>query len=329
MTIRKHTLSDGTVRYEARYKRNGQETNRRFEKRAEAVQWLAVMRNQRTSANVRSLTVGETIAWHIETAKPTGSNFYELVKLQEYCRNIRVSDLNHSVVSQILEKILDEKKRNGEPIALSTARKNYFYFKVAVESYCNRHNISINSTAFTVKPPPAWKVQKDTRITDEQIEQLVAAMKNKKQFYRDFFIGLLQTAGRKQEVLEMRFSEIKGNIWYLPAERSKTRKSRVIPILPVLAKVIERRRSETEGDLVFYDCISSQMAGVYLKRYKPAWAKDITIHTFRHEATCRLVEKTSLKMEEIMKITGHDEMKTFFRYYKLRPEFNLEGIEAL
>lgn len=210
MTVRKHILQDGTVRYEARYKRNGRETNRRFVKRTEASAWLNSMRNQGASANIGSLKIGEAIGWYLQTQHTKrDSKTYELLKLQEHLKNIRVSDLNHSAVGQILDKILVMQKKSGEQISAASARKIYFYLKVAVETYCNKHNISINSTAFTVKPPPAWSNQKDIRLSNEQIDQLVASMKNKQQFYKDFFTGLLQTAGRKQEVLGMKFSEIK------------------------------------------------------------------------------------------------------------------------
>lgn len=330
MTIRKHTLQDGTVRYEARYKLNGRETNRRFTKRAAAVDWLNSMKTTKTSANIGKLTVGDAIGWYLQTQyTKRDSKTYELIKLSERIGDMRVSDLNYSVVSRILDKIQLLEKKSGEQISAASARKIYFYFKVAVQTYCNKHNISINSTAFTVKPPPAWSNQKDIRLSNELIEELIGKMKDRQGFYRDFFTGLLQTAGRKQEVLGMRFSEIKDNIWFLPSDRSKTGKSRVIPVFPALAEVIQRRRQLTDSDMVFFDAASSQMIDVFFRKNKPKTATGITFHSFRHEATCRLVEKTQLKIEEIMKITGHDEMKTFFRYYKLRPDFDLAGIHGL
>ncbi len=48
-----------------------------------------------------------------------------------------------------------------------------------------------------------------------------------------------------------------------------------------------------------------------------AGIKNLKFHDLRHEATSRLCEAGTMKLMEIMEMTGHDTMTTFKGYVKL------------
>jgi integrase len=49
-----------------------------------------------------------------------------------------------------------------------------------------------------------------------------------------------------------------------------------------------------------------------------AGAADLRFHDLRHEATCRLYEKTKLSDVQIARITGHKDIRMLRRYASLR-----------
>lgn len=64
-------------------------------------------------------------------------------------------------------------------------------------------------------------------------------------------IWAILTGCRYQEVTGARFSEIKGNLWTIPAERTKTRREHKVPITPAMMDLLEQLREEQVCDLLF------------------------------------------------------------------------------
>lgn len=62
---------------------------------------------------------------------------------------------------------------------------------------------------------------------------------------------LVLTVARTSEVRLATFSEIEGDIWHLPAERTKTGQDRRIPLTPEALRVVEAARKLSKGDHLF------------------------------------------------------------------------------
>jgi integrase len=60
--------------------------------------------------------------------------------------------------------------------------------------------------------------------------------------------------------------------------------------------------------------LSNQFARIF--RY--ADVRGLTFHDLRHEATCRLYERTQLGDVQIARITGHKDPRMLLRYASLR-----------
>jgi integrase len=334
MGIRKHILKSGRPSYEARFRKNGSEINRRFSNKADAVAWL----NEQKGSKLKSptvATIGKAIDFALEKElyKIFSPRWYQAVRLKELFGKYKLIDLNYSVMLCILDKIksLSGHIDPSRPISDSSARIYYYTLKRTIEHYCDHNDIHINDRTFNVTAPASWSNVRNKRLTDEKVELLVKAMPEENQpFFRDFFFFLLQTACRRQEALGAKFSEFSDGWFEIPAWRNKTRKERRIPYFADLAAMIKRRREQfPDSELLFPDQPSLKKIGLMMQNARGD-DPGLVLHIFRHEAVCRMVERTDWKEIDIMKITGHERQETFNRYHKLRQTMKLpEGMTRI
>lgn len=64
--------------------------------------------------------------------------------------------------------------------------------------------------------------------------------------------------------------------------------------------------------------LSDRLSSLWVSIFEVAGCKDLGIHDLRHEAVCRLFERTSLSETEIMKVSGHRSHRMLLRYANLR-----------
>jgi integrase len=62
---------------------------------------------------------------------------------------------------------------------------------------------------------------------------------------------LLLTGQRREEVAQMRWSELSGDVWKIPGSRTKNKKEHVLPITPALRKILDDMERIDGVDLVF------------------------------------------------------------------------------
>jgi integrase len=66
------------------------------------------------------------------------------------------------------------------------------------------------------------------------------------------------------------------------------------------------------------DEVSADVSRLFKTIFVEAKVAGFKFHDLRHEATCRLYEKTSLSDVLIAKITGHKDLRMLKRYASLR-----------
>ena len=64
--------------------------------------------------------------------------------------------------------------------------------------------------------------------------------------------------------------------------------------------------------------VTSDVSKLYSRIFEAAGCDDLHFHDLRHEATSRMFERTNLRGEEIMRITGHRSHAMVMRYMNLR-----------
>jgi len=98
---------------------------------------------------------------------------------------------------------------------------------------------------------------RDRVLSDQEIRDLWAACDSAKPpIFGPYVRTLLLTAQRRDEVANMRRSEIEGSVWTIPAERYKTGRANVVPLSEtaraiIAAQPVLKLRDGTDSDLVF------------------------------------------------------------------------------
>ncbi len=160
-------------------------------------------------------------------------------------------------------------------------------------------------------------------LSNAEEERLLEACTGKRSHLRPQIIFAIETGMRQNEQLTLKLSDIDFTdcIITVRAFNSKTGKTRVVPIFDRLARELQAslitRRNAKPDDLLFIDGCprhafenARDAAGIHGLRW----------HDLRHTAATRMLHTYGLQAAEVMKILGHDNLKTFLRYVNIDRE---------
>lgn len=157
--------------------------------------------------------------------------------------------------------------------------------------------------------------QRERVLTREEEARLLEACKDERAYLRAILICALDTALRKNEMLSLSWSDIdfENEVITIRAFNSKTATKRLVPMTKRLKREIEKlyEQSQDKTETVFG--IKGNIKRAFRTVCKNAKIYDFVLHDCRHTAITRMVA-LRLPGEEVMKISGHTQMKTFLRY---------------
>lgn len=133
--------------------------------------------------------------------------------------------------------LLDAVVKRGAPIQANRIRallSRIFAFGLA------REIVVANPAA--VSERPTKEVSRDVYLNDEQVVSLWRALEYRQPSYRNLIRFLLVTAQRVSEAREMRWSEISGDLWEVPGERSKNGRPNVVPLTTQALAILDAQR---------------------------------------------------------------------------------------
>ncbi len=159
---------------------------------------------------------------------------------------------------------------------------------------------------------------------------------------RVLIVAALSTGARVAELLSLMWLQIrrdeKDQMWIiLPAEKTKTREERVIPVSARLRAELEMRRTDPKGDELPPDAyVFGNETGEAVKGVKTAWTNtcrragiaDLRFHDLRREFACRLLE-SSADLHDVRDFLGHANITTTLRYLKSRPGRLAKALERM
>ena len=166
------------------------------------------------------------------------------------------------------------------------------------------------------------EVERDRVLSFDEEQRLFAVCRDKRSHLKAILICALDTAMRRGEIFKMRWRDVdfvKGEI-FIPQTNAKTEDSRIIGITPRLRDELERLWEDCpkDKDLLVFG-ITSTIKTAFKSACKEADIKDFRFHDCRHTATTRMIASGS-PHTEVMKITGHTQLKTFLRYLNITSE---------
>ncbi len=183
------------------------------------------------------------------------------------------------------------------------------------------------------------EVQRDRRLHEGEFEKILEVIRGgvlKRRFrpyhiedaqaVEDLFILALETAMRMSEIYTLGKNQVMVGKATVSLTKTKNGDKRQVPLSSVAVPIIERRVGECKGTELFpwWDEnkdrkeVTSFLSKLYASIFKDAGCPDLRFHDLRHEATSRLFERTTLRGEEIMRITGHRSHAMLMRYMNLR-----------
>lgn len=173
--------------------------------------------------------------------------------------------------------------------------------------------------------------ERDRILSFEEEVRLLDACTGRRRHLRPLIICALDTAMRRGEIFKMVWGDISfaTNEIFIPQTNTKTEKSRSVGMTPRLRVELEKLWEVSPRDLtrnVFG--INNTIKTSFKSLREAAGLVDFRFHDCRHTATTRMIA-AGCSHTEVMKITGHSQLKTFLRYLNIKAEATNKVASAL
>lgn len=157
--------------------------------------------------------------------------------------------------------------------------------------------------------PKASETSRDRVLTPEELKAIWDEAKPESNFGRIIRL-LLLTAGRRDEIGSLRWSEISKDAITIDGERMKGKRDHAIPLLPAMARLLPPKQ---EGDFVFGKDGDAGFS---------AWSQSLK------RFNGRLLKRMGKKPGEVPRWTMHDFRRTFSTMMNDQPDAKPHVIEA-
>lgn len=156
--------------------------------------------------------------------------------------------------------------------------------------------------------PPAATTQRDRVLTDAEIVGVLGACDSVPTPFGAMVRVLLHTGARRNEVAHMRWSEITGNVWTLPAERSKSGRANSLPLPPEVMAILANLPRYDDNAFVFTTTKGKKPASDFAKRKRlldvASGTSDWHLHDLRRTCRSKLAE-LGVSREVARRVIGH------------------------
>ena len=165
------------------------------------------------------------------------------------------------------------------------------------------------------------ETERDRILSFDEEARLLDACTDRRAHLRPILICAVDTGMRAGEMFTMCWRDISD--WReirIPQTNSKTEESRVVGMTPRLRAEVQQLWELSAKDpdgLVFG--IGDSVKRAWKTSCRLAGVEDFRLHDCRHTATTRMIASGS-PHTEVMKITGHSQLKTFLRYLNITTE---------
>lgn len=168
----------------------------------------------------------------------------------------------------------------------------------------------------------AAEVERERVLSRDEEQMLLDACTGRRSHLRPLLICALDTAMRRGEIFKMRWSDVrfKSMEIFIPQTNTKTEESRTVGITSRLLEELEKlweASPKNPNQTVFG--ITNNVKTAFKSLCDETGILDFRFHDCRHTATTRMIASGS-PHSEVMKITGHSQIKTFLRYLNITQE---------
>lgn len=254
-------------------------------------------------------------------------------------RSIKPSDIEHFRTVRLKKPVEIEIKKKVKEFNPITKRQK---FKVTKEKRVTERKLSsVNRELSTLRRMlnfavnEGWLIANPFQKTDKVISNasekarervldydeeiiLLNECKDERAHIKPILICALDTAMRPEEIYKLIWSDIQflNGIIVIRAENTKTETERIVGITPRLKDELERLWECSPKDLTMSIFGVKSIKTAFKTACRKAGIKNFRFRDCRHTATTRMVN-SGMPQAEIMKTTGHTQLKTFLRYVNL------------
>jgi integrase len=259
---------------------------------------------------------------HIRSIKPRDIEAFRTARLKtpvEIEIKRKVKELNPVTKRQknriIKEKRVTERKLSSVNRELATLRRmlNYAVNEGWLISNPFGKTDKVISNASEKARERVLSFEEETRLLNE--------CKDEREHIKAILICALDTAMRPEEIYKLVWSDIDfdSGIITIRAENTKTETERIVGLTPRLKNELEKIWQLSPKELNFTVFGVKSIKTAFKTASRKAEIKNFRFRDCRHTATTRMVN-SGMPQAEIMKTTGHTQLKTFLRYVNLTAE---------
>ncbi len=186
-------------------------------------------------------TVAELVPSYIKSKKRQRSvNEVERVLLKDLVPALgsqRPEDVTRRNIADLIAKV----ELRGTVMAGRTLAHVRHFFR-----WCLERGFIEANPCFGIKSPEK-PTSRERVLSDEELVEVWKAAEAVGRPWESFVKLLILTAQRRNEVADMRWNEIKGNTWVIPAERTKNKREHKVPLSKTALAVIEAQPKQEKG----------------------------------------------------------------------------------
>ncbi|WP_371220045.1 tyrosine-type recombinase/integrase [Orientia tsutsugamushi] len=244
--------------------------------------------------------------------------------MNKYLKNLHYIHVS-SIRKEDIYKIFNNANKGGKYSANKTLKLIKAILNIAVELELIEKN-----------PANGIKIHKmqarDRYITLEEMPRFLAAVEEDKNPYLKYFVYIsLYTAARRNNVLSMRWENIRleEGVWYIP--ETKNGESQTVPLINLLIEKLKQYPYSSESELVFP---RQRVNSGHLKSINVAWKrvckraglKNLRIHDLRRTVGSWMA-KFGISMAIISKLLNHNDPQSTKFYIHLNTNVVRDAIQ--
>jgi len=166
-------------------------------------------------------------------------------------------------------------------------------------------------------------VERDRRLTRDEEVRLICVLEGELLL---LVLLALETGMRMREMYTLTTDQVDRSKRTIFLDKTKNGSKRQVPLSSVALELLQ----DIDGERVFQNIWNGSLDPLNLRRTtsntsvafgraaKSIGAENLHFHDLRHEATCRIYERTNLSDLQISLITGHKDLRMLRRYANLR-----------
>jgi integrase len=259
----------------------------------------------------------------IEGKRSLDSMQYYLKTLLAHFAHKPIRSIKPTDIEFFKSKRLKEPTKHGNPRKIASVNRELALLRTML-------NFAVQNSWLIQNPfqkskgiiATSAEVARDRVLSFEEETRLFTVCRGKRSHLKALLICALDTAMRRGEIFKMKWEEVNFelNEIHIPQTNTKTEDARIVGITPRLRNELEllwKTSPKDKSMLVFG--ITSNIKTSFTSACKEVNITDFRFHDCRHTATTRMIASGS-PHTEVMKITGHTQLKTFLRYLNITTE---------